>query len=263
MTQPRWKILAAIAAIAVGLPAVTNAQMPSKKTEGEGPTEARAEALRQRTAQRWLSQLERIEGQILAGKSRKAYRASKVLSESMMNSIRSGEDTGMALALATVMRALAAASSGDEMEALWHWQVAQQLFPEINQLKLEPYGEAGELLERNPAKEPLVCEKPSCLWDQGWLRKDGITPPKKKRAPYPQFPRASQGRQDPLSVILQVVINSSGIPTRPVIVKSNGELTMVYSALEAFRHWRFRPALADGKPTSALYNLTINYLPRR
>ncbi|MCP3998882.1 MAG: hypothetical protein GY722_28025 [bacterium] len=52
---------------------------------------------------------------------------------------------------------------------------------------------------------------------------------------------------------------SRGTPTHPVILKAEGELTLVLTSLEAFWRWKFEPAKLDGEPVDVYYNLTINF----
>ncbi|MCH9650595.1 MAG: energy transducer TonB [Deltaproteobacteria bacterium] len=180
----------------------------------------------------------------------------------MMDSIRSGEDTGMALAFAIVLRAVAAAQLGQESEAIWHWHVALQLFPDIDRLDLEPYGAAGALLRANPARGSQQHGESSPKKDEVVLdlEKGEIKPPKKIRTPNPRFPRAKYGEGKRVEISVQFIIDKSGTPHGPRIIESRGELTMVYSALETMRSWKFAPARQAGEPISVYYMMTVNYI---
>ncbi len=60
-----------------------------------------------------------------------------------------------------------------------------------------------------------------------------------------------------------MIITREGEAIQPVILKELDVATISYSALEALRNWKFRPARVDGRPVSVYYNLTVNYTLRR
>ncbi len=211
---------------------------------------------------RWRNQAKQIDTQIAGGQHKKAYRAARSLCQDMMHLIDSGENTGRLLGLATTLRAITAANLGYESEAIWYWQTAQQLFSGVDQINLEDFGAAGELLRENPSTaresiEHLLSDKV-----KGVFREDGVTPARKRKGPAPDFPNAKSGFGQ-VMVIVRFHIDENGDLSQPIILRSKGELTLVYSALETLRDWKFYPAEKNGEPIASFYNLTFNFISER
>jgi TonB family protein len=59
-------------------------------------------------------------------------------------------------------------------------------------------------------------------------------------------------------VVLAAIIGSDGRPVDLRVVRSLG-MGLDQKALEAVRHWKFEPALKDGKPVTAQVNLEIAF----
>ncbi len=206
----------------------------------------------QKILQDFDSRMRRIDSLLLAGDSMKAYRQARLLLQQMTNSFISGPSVGRFLGATTVLRAIAAYNLGREDEALWHWHVATQLFPDVLQLQMTAYGDAGLFLKNHP----LPQEKEES--GDGSKQGNDIKPPRKKRSPQPQFPVAKRGRGK-ISVVVQVIIDIDGRVREPRILESRGELTLVSATLDALRKWEFRPAEINGQPVEVYYNLTANF----
>lgn len=187
---------------------------------------------------------------ILDGRPKKAYATVTGLIEDMTNRIVGGTQVGQILGVATVLRAIAAHQLGRTDEAAWHWEVASQIFPGVAEFDLTVYEDAGLFMkslatrERRPEEEEDYPE--------------GITPPRKKRAPKPVFPAAKRGIGQ-VSVVVEAIIGKDGRPRRPVIVDSKGELTLVCATLDALRRWEFKPAEKDGEPVAVFLHLEVNF----
>lgn len=84
-----------------------------------------------------------------------------------------------------------------------------------------------------------------------------VVAPKRLSGPEPLYPDdvRKQGAQG--IVILEVIVDESGNVVAPHILKPLPGLNE--SALTAVRAWKFSPATRDGKPVSALFNLTIQF----
>lgn len=196
------------------------------------------------------------------GKNKKAYRAASDLLQDMNDAIISGPDAGRFLGLATVLRAIAAYQLGRQDEALWHWYVATQLFPDALKLKMTAYGDAGPFLKKHSLSQKKSdsensAEQPSAE------PMTNIEPPKKIHAPQPKFPRAKRKRgAKPIAVTVQIIVGTNGRGRVPRIIDYQGELTLVYATLDALRKWKFEPARRDGKPIDAYYFLKANFSVR-
>lgn len=200
--------------------------------------------------QDFYSRLSKTDQLLKSGDSKKAYKEATLLLDRMVNSILSGPDVGRLLGLATVLRAMAAYELGRETEALWHWHVATQMFPEASEYQLTAYGDAGAFLAGHPMPE----ENPSKAPEPG----ADVKPPRKKNAPHPKIPAAKKGAGR-ISVVVRVVIDEDGRVREPRIVESRGELTLVCTTLDALRRWEFRPAEKDGETVAVYFDLVVNF----
>jgi len=111
------------------------------------------------------------------------------------------------------------------------------------------------------------------------LRPEGATPPSTAAAPLPAGVYRIGGgvsapvptlRVDPEyseearvakwqgTVLLQVVIDQSGVPQDIRVVRSLG-LGLDQKAVEAVQKWRFKPGLKDGQPVPVAANIEVNF----
>ena len=156
-------------------------------------------------------------------------------------------------AQALVLQAIAEANLGMNEEAVWHWQAAGGMIDGLSELDLSDYGLAEALLKGSADREP----------DSSGGRGSGKGEYEKVvilRTVKPQAPKAVRKRFANGALTMEVVIDLSGRPSRP-IVKSQGPVPMmVFPILDAVRQWRFTPASRDGEPLRVVYELKIDYL---
>lgn len=210
----------------------------------------------------WQRRMQKINQQIHEGRSDRALRQANRLAAEMVERILSGDGTAQLLGMVNVLRALAAVNLGLESLALWHWHIGLQMFPEVAEFDFSDYGEAGKFLVDHPLSSPSGESGDSAedRTEKSSEIKEKITPPRKKKAPSAKVPAAKLGRmQEPVSVVVQAIIDKEGQPTRPRIVEANGEFTLVCAALESLWQWEFEPATIDGEPVEVYYNLTVNF----
>jgi hypothetical protein len=243
----RGTLAIALALVAAG----AGAQRPPSPAH---PAEAEA------IARRFRATLREIDELLVAGEAQKAGKKAERLKHEMVDRLMTGAGVAAYLGHLTVFRALAAYQLGDRDEAVWHWQVANQLTPELGELTLGAYGEAGPFLKAHPPRTPPAPEQR----DAGAAPGDGPAPepPKVRKRPLPRFPPARLGT-GPTVVVVEVVVGEDGRIREPVIVESGGEATMAYVVLDALREWELEPALLDGEPVEAFYNLTVNFRSAR
>jgi TonB family protein len=74
----------------------------------------------------------------------------------------------------------------------------------------------------------------------------------------PQYSEESRKAKWQGAVLLQVVIDESGVPQDIKVIRPLG-LGLDEKAIEAVRQWRFKPALLNGKPVSVSANLEVNF----
>lgn len=161
---------------------------------------------------------------------------------------------GAGLARSLSRLALAEAGLGRTEDAVWHWQIAQNMNPGLfSGDALASLGAAGELLAGNRLRrldEPpagIAVQPPDAA---------GLQPARKLQGEVPELPARLRDLSVPKWLRLQAVIDEQGRLRYPVAVSPIPG--MVYEVLAAARDWRFEPARKDGAPVAVLYDLVVN-----
>jgi TonB family protein len=203
----------------------------------------------------WQNQLRAIGAAVIDGKFAAAEQASAALANVMADQIVGGVGTDLLFGITTAYRAAALVGQGRIEEGVWHWQVAQQLFPRVAEIDLAHFGSDAAILAEHP---PRVPQQESTA--PGVASVGTFVPPRRLESPLPRFPtgRALQGLK--VDVVVQVIVGMDGRPREPVILDSRGEVTLVYSALDALSRWVFEPGRRDGVAEPALYKLTVTFV---
>jgi hypothetical protein len=194
---------------------------------------------------------ESIDADLLASR----WEPARAAASAAIDAARAGRGEGLAEPLARL--ALAEAGLGREREAVWHWQVAQNLetglFPPE---QLARYGAAGSLLDRSRlrrAGEPppgLAVEEPAAAGSK-------VTAARKLAGEAPALSPGSRAFAGPKWLRLQAVVGTDGVPTQPVVL-AGGPPSLVYDVLEAVRGWRFEPGRKEGTPVAVFYRLEVD-----
>jgi TonB family protein len=74
----------------------------------------------------------------------------------------------------------------------------------------------------------------------------------------PVYPASAKSAGIQGTVELEVVISKDGVPAELRVVSSPGD-DLSNSALEAVRHWRYRPTLLNGDPVEIVTTVIVNY----
>jgi len=82
-----------------------------------------------------------------------------------------------------------------------------------------------------------------------------LTAPKLTDDPEPKYPEHHQENQ---MVAISVVIGAGGKP-QDLRVSNSGGNDFDQSALDAIRHWKFKPAICDGTPVAAEINVLVHF----
>lgn len=233
-------------------------------TQGQQRAPMMGKKATQRLMQDWHDRIKKAETLLEDGESKKALRQTKQLAKEMAARLHSGEAIQQYLGSVYVLRAVALADLGKEREAIWQWHVASQIFPRLQGYDLAKFGEPGQFLIDH-AFEPSTVDSDDKEALQASLKamlegpdQSGLTPPRKIKAPQPDFPAGRYGTGK-VSVIVASVIDTEGRPTSPRIIARDGEFTMVSATLDALMDWRFKPATHDGEPVPFHYVLTVNF----
>jgi TonB family protein len=203
----------------------------------------------------WQNQLQAIGAALIDGKFVAAEQASAGLADVMADQIVGGVGADLLFGITTAYRAAALVGQGRIEQGVWHWQVAQQLFPQVAEIDLARFGPDAAILAEHPPRVPRAENANSGSGSGG-----AFVPPRRVESPLPRFPSGRALRGLKVDVVVQVVVGVDGRPREPVILDSRGEVTLVYSALDALSRWVFEPGRRDGVAEPALYKLTVTFV---
>jgi protein TonB len=77
--------------------------------------------------------------------------------------------------------------------------------------------------------------------------------------PSPKYPAQALRAGDHGTVLVSVEIGADGVPSEVGIARSSGSRALDRAAVDAVRHWRFRPATADGRATTGRVQVPISF----
>lgn len=148
------------------------------------------------------------------------------------------------LAFALALQAAAEAGLGMEREALWHWEAAQLLFPELHSEVLQTYSEVAGVFDQSPFSS--YDRAAEWLGQQGQLAEGGAQKPiviEKVAAATPKHKRSAlNGSQ----VTVAFLVDVDGRPWAPKILSDSGNGLAKFSVLQALLSWRCEPARIEG-----------------
>jgi hypothetical protein len=132
-------------------------------------------------------------------------------------------------------RALAFHRLGKKREALWYWQVALNLSSETAIPEMAKFPDAAEVFAKTGVPSVQVKRDPN------------IRPARPVKTTRPSILTVPDARRAPAAFGVKLIVGVDGVPHSPQVVGDfRYEGDRVYSALEAFREWRFSPATAEG-----------------
>lgn len=214
---------------------------------------AAAPAWAGRDAKAWTAQLQATVAELRAAR----WAAGKALAQKGLDDLARhlapGRSAGSAVAMFLMGRAVGAAGLGEEEEALWDWQLAQQLDPRLERWDLEEFGSAGRFLDAHRLRGGARAEPdlPRCA------ELPGATPPVKRWAGQPSIPGGARTLRLPARVEIEVAVDTDGAVSWPRIRKAGPLETVTLAVADAMRGWRYAPADRDGVPVACDYLLTF------
>ncbi len=220
-------------------------------------------ALDSRTAARWQFEMATASEELRGGQYEQALPRLEKLVDQMVERLGPGDEEAELFSFVVVLRSIAHEGLGDREQALWYWQVAQGIDPEVVQADLSAFGAPGEFLKNHPLAphEPVTQAK-----GDGALRATepvfltaDITTPAPITVPRPAYPSGARAFNVEGPLVLRVVIDREGLPREPRLLEALPAPTLSYTALEAVKRWRFKPAMRAGEPVAVYYSLTINF----
>ncbi len=205
----------------------------------------------QREADKWSSRLERTSRLLKDRQYETALPILEKLFDEMLNALGPGDETTYVLSIPLIQRAIAEAGQGDLSKALWHWHMAQTMYPKAADADLSMFGEAGAFLKANRLVDPTWKRCPSSWGKAG-------SPPVIRKRVAPDYPTGVRRLGEAGLMIVHVTVDTDGVPREPRVLKPIAT-PLVYSALEALRLWRFAPGTRNGVPVDSSLCLTMTY----
>lgn len=206
----------------------------------------------------WNERIQQTVGLLRGGNAAQARATIEPVLEEMTAEINPGKSAAHAFGLVLMLRALAAAGSGEERLATWDWHVAQQLDPAIENWDLREFGAAGEILLRHRLSQDPVPAAPTTKE----LEEAGAEKPKPEiltRGRQPEYVEKARLRRWTGSIVVTARIDAAGLPTYPRIVQGSHEVAIVLATCEYMRALTFTPAMQGGRPIAAIWDLTMDY----
>ncbi|GAB3356110.1 energy transducer TonB [Lysobacter tyrosinilyticus] len=77
--------------------------------------------------------------------------------------------------------------------------------------------------------------------------------------PSPQYPAQALRNGDQGTVLVSAEIGVDGVPTSVGVARTSGSRALDRAAVDAVKRWRFRPAMAEGRPTVGHVQVPINF----
>lgn len=88
---------------------------------------------------------------------------------------------------------------------------------------------------------------------------NGVTPPKARRTPNPEFSELAGGRKVNGVVVLAMIVTPEGKVRDIKVVKSLDEY-LDKRAVSAVQTWRFEPGTKDGKPVAVRMRAQVEFI---
>lgn len=209
-----------------------------------------AMAVDRAVAERWANRLVTTSTMLKVKSYQAALPILRSLTVEMMGQLGPSDETTYVLVVPLIQIAIAEEGLGDHGAAMWHWDMAQTLYPKAAGSDLSMFGDPGVALKQNILVDPnpSECPKPKA---------DETKPTVLKHVP-PQYPDGARRFRARGIVIMWLKIRADSSVAEPRVVKPL-PAPLTYAALEAARMWKFKPAERDGKPVESNFCLTINY----
>lgn len=203
----------------------------------------------------WNQRLQEVIAQLRSAEWKSAQKGSQQILDGMIRFLAPSEGAGRGVGMVLMCRALAEAGLGRDREAVWDWQVAQQLDPRLERWKLGEFGTAGAFLDKHrlesgPLPSAIEADTPAAA---------GVDLPKRISTPAPAYPGGARQLLLRAVVEIRAVIGIDGYPSHPRLVGKSPFETFTLSASDAIRNWRFEPAKRRGEAIPFSWKLSINF----
>lgn len=208
-----------------------------------------AAAVEKRIAERWGNNLVTTTKMLKAGSYPDALPILKKTIDEMLSMLGPGDETTYVFIVPLIQMALAEEGMGDHAAAIWHWHMAQTIYPKAADTDLSAFGAPGELLKHNILSNP---NPPACVDEKGKELAKVLKPFA------PKYPEGARLFRERGIVIVNLTVAADGSLSEPRVVKPL-PTPLTFAALESIRFWKFAPATVDGKAVESNFCLTVNY----
>jgi len=86
-----------------------------------------------------------------------------------------------------------------------------------------------------------------------------MSQPQPISTPSPKYPMQALRNGDQGTVMVSAEVDIAGVPSSVEVAKSSGSRALDRAAVDAVKHWRFRPAMTDGRPTPGRVQVPITF----
>ncbi len=204
--------------------------------------------------------------------AKKAAKRARRLLDDLLDAFVSGPNGSRSLGLTTYLLAVAEQRLGKSDDAAWHWQMAQDLAPELR----NAYGDFEDVIPFLRAH--LI---PAERWDAAATQPPGnagnpappsggsvagtvrdaepTTPPVLKHIVNPSYPRGAREFHLDGATVVDAYLDTKGIPREPTVRRGCGVTVFDVAAMDAVRQWRYEPATRSGKPVRVFLTVTVTF----
>lgn len=153
-------------------------------------------------------------------------------------------------------KALALAGLGRNDDALWFWQMALNILPDLERSDMSMFGAPAEFLKKYhlPPKRPEMLS----LAENRPVPANVHAPVVINRTK-PRYPEGARLFRIRGMVVVDCVIDKNGTVRDVRLKQTLPAPTMSYAAMEAIHQWTFKPATLDDRPVDVFFTLTVNF----
>lgn len=188
--------------------------------------------------------LRQIGLQVILGDSMRAMVNANSLGWEIFHKGQKGKYRELAFCLA--LQGLAELSLQLDREALWHWEAAQILLPELHADLMRSYSEIAKVLDSTPLRT-----HDSAL---EWLRAEGklaegpgATEPKVVNTVSAVTPRRNPAALVGEKISVTYLVDPQGRVQSPKLLGEPPSDLAVFTVMQALMSWQYEPAKLDGK----------------
>ncbi len=206
-----------------------------------------------------------------AAAKKSAKRARKLL-DGLLDAYVSGPDGRRFVGFTTYLLAVAEQRLGRSDDAAWHWQMAQNLAPELrdahddfadvgpflrdNLLSAERFGRDSKSERRGPT---TGVTPPGGTTPDSERKERAVTPPVLIHKVQTKYPLGAREFHVDGATVVEAYVDGEGIPRAPTVKQGCGVTVFDVAAMDAVRQWRYKPATLDGKPYPVWLTVAVTF----